>query len=136
MNSRLLHIALAQTIALFLSGFYAQHLLNHFEYGKEQAGVRGFNLGVTAMALQTSMAGVAGTDDQNHKIFEERKNLQMKDQNWRGLDDFMAGCLLAIPAGVLSVLVIVSLLLEARYRKKIGGDVGTRQTTCREQVDY
>lgn len=136
MNSRLLYIALAQVVALVLWILYAQYLLNSLEGARREEGVRGFNLGVTAMALQTSMAGVVGTDQQNRKLFEEHHKLQMKNQDGSDFDDFTAICFLAIPAGLLGVLVIVALLFEMQFQKRIASGIAAKRIAGNEQVDF
>lgn len=136
MNNRLLHIALAQVIALVLFGFYVKHLHNRMEFAEKRGGATGFNLGVAVMTLQINTAGSSETDDQLHTLSEAHKNLLMKDPIWNGLPDHLALGILAAPAGALGFLAAATILLEARSRRFSANIAGKEPSPRREPVDF
>ena len=136
MNSRLLYILLAQVIAIILWGCYVHHRTARLEYLAEENLVRGFNVGVDSMVVQTRVAGLIRTDEQMNALHHEQETLRKKNGSWVGLEDHMAVSLLAIPAGALSALVLITLLLEARSGRRMSNRANARQQIHSKAVDF
>ena len=90
-------------------------------------------MGVRASTAVWTQRGLSGAEGQMEKLEEEPR---MKDKSGVELGVHLVSSLLTVPAGLLSLLVIVALWFKAKARHLIGGDLKLEQDSGREIGDF
>jgi hypothetical protein len=114
MRNRLLAIALLQVLALVGWSIYTNYRLAREQHRADQCLVSGFNQGVDAMSAGVLRSNVVKADDGYKSVLDSQDALQRVQKDWSGLDEHLADWMIAVPAGALSLLSIVTLLMEAK----------------------